>query len=589
MKKVTTKPWLTIMLFIGIASASLPLQAKEATDCASSSAKTLNKAAQPYDEAIRKAAERYDVQPTLIKAVMAGGSCFDPVKVSPNGALGLMQLLPATAYRFGAMDITDPAANIDAGTRYLSYLLKRYAGDITTVLAAHAADEGWEGSNETLHSSAQDIQEPVSRTLDILLKLDNRKKANRQAKALLKSWKKSAKAYQQALLASPQTRAHEFFTAWYKARMEKVHYPRTADARSCGGFSAKTLASKAAPYETLIQKAAKRHGVNTALIKSVIAAESCYREMVVSPKGASGLMQLMPETAAELGVMDIFDPEENINAGTRYLGWLIRYYGGSYTHAIAAYNAGPGRILQGVPVTIEFAETRSYINTVLTHLTRLETDKKSAEQAQLLLADWRQAELVYQAVLGGETLPPSPTEEMAASESTTTENMPATGQPALILASYREVKTADSAQPIPVTTANIHLLPTSASQDIVRIKRITSTVIATEPVATPSVQTSAETLPPATQPQAAPPTALPDCSAMPAPLTAQTQQQGNGRYTAFFYTVESGETLETIAKKLAANVQDIIRLNNLQPDVTIRPGSRFRVAECTRSSEASGT
>ena len=440
------------------------------------------------------------------------------------------------------------------------------------MLAAHAADEGWEGNDETLHSSAQDIQEPVTRTLDILLKLDNRKKANRQAKALLKTWKKSAKAYQQALLASPQTRAHQIFAAWYQSRMEKVHYPRTSDARSCGGFSAKTLTNKAAPYESIIQKAAKRHGVNTALVKSVIAAESCYREMVVSPKGASGLMQLMPETAAELGVMDIFDPEENINAGTRYLGWLVRYYGGSYTHAIAAYNAGPGRIIQETPVTIEFAETRGYINTVLTHLTRLETNPKSTEQAQSLLADWRQAELVYQAALRGETLPVTPAEAIAADEPATTENIPATGQPAVILASYREVKTADSAQPIPANTVNAHLLPTSASQDIVRVKRITSTVIAT-----------AETVPPATQTPAVQPASLLDCNDIPTPLTAQTQQQGNGRYSAFFYTTGNGETLEKIATKLQANVQDIMRLNNLQPDAAIRPGSRFRVAECTRS------
>ncbi len=193
-----------------------------------------------------------------------------------------------------------------------------------------------------------------------------------------------------------------------------MHYPRTPEARGCGGFSAKTLGSKAAPYEDIIQKAAKRHGVSPALVKSVIAAESCYREMVVSYKGASGLMQLMPETAEELGVFDIFDPQENINAGTRYLSWLLRHYDGSITHAIAAYNAGAGRIGQGEPVTISFAETRGYIRTVLTHLTRLEKGKQGIADANLLLAGWEQTDLEYQAALRGETLASVPPEAVLA-------------------------------------------------------------------------------------------------------------------------------------------------------------------------------
>ncbi|MBU2003849.1 MAG: transglycosylase SLT domain-containing protein [Gammaproteobacteria bacterium] len=550
---------MSIIFATGMACTPLHLHAGETTVCPLNSAKALNQAAQPYNEAIQKAAKRYAVKPALIKAVIAGGSCFDPVKVSPKGAVGLMQLLPATAVRFGALDITDPHANIDAGARYLSYLLKRYQGSIAEVLAAHAADEGWEGSYETIHSLFQDTREPVTRTLGILLKLDNGKKTNRHAKALLKTWEKSAEAYQHALLASPPSPAAKAFATWYKSRLTKVHYPRTPDARSCGGFSAKTLSQKAAPYEAIIKQAAKRHGVNIALIKSVIAAESCYREMVVSPKGASGLMQLMPETAAELGVLDIFDPEENINAGTRYLGWLVRYYGGSVTHAIAAYNAGPGRITLGAPVTIEFTETRGYINTVLTHLTKLESNQKALQYNQLLLAAWNQAELEYQAALRGETLPTIPAE---------------TGQPSVILAYLRNEGTAGTPPAVATPLANVHLIPTAPHQDIVRVKRISSAVVF--PVEMPAL---------AMQPQALVPATLPDCSALPTTLLAQTQQQGSGRYAAFFYPVQPGETLELIAQKLEANVQDIIRLGKLLPDSLPKAGNLLRVAECFRPPE----
>lgn len=595
----------------------IPLQghAEEGVDCSKSSAKALNKAAQPYKDAIQKAATRYDVKQSLIKAVMAGGSCFDQTKVSSTGAIGLMQLTPATAMRFGAFDMSDQDANIDAGTRYLRYLMDRYQGSIAEVLAAYRADEGWKGPKETIHSNFVDIQEPVATTLDILLKLANNKKANRQAKTLLKTWEESAESYQHALLALPPTPAQKALAAWYQSRLVKVHYARTPDARSCGGFSSKTLNNKAAPYDAIIKQAAKRHGVSPALIKSVIAAESCYREMVVSPKGASGLMQLMPETAAELGVLDIFDPEENINAGTRYLSWLIRYYGGSVTHAIAAYNAGAGRIPQGAPVTISFTETRGYINTVLTHLTKLESSKQSAQQAQLMLADWKQAELEYQAALRGETLAVAP-EETPAEATTPGKDAQPTAQteqqPEVVLAAWRNAQAAAAAptQAIPeAQAANVQLIPASAAQDdIVRVKRI-STAVANLPTAeTPStaqtpaaVQTAmappeqipAESLPPAQAPvetaipmveqQPAPTTGLLDCSTMPASLLAQTQQQGSGRYAAFFYPVQPGETLGSIAQKLDVNLQDIIQLSSLQPGSLPRPGSLLRVAECSRT------
>jgi len=121
------------------------------------------------------------------------------------------------------------------------------------------------------------------------------------------------------------------------------------------------------PYDSLITAAALRHRLDEKLITSVIAVESNFDPRAVSPKNARGLMQLMPDTARRLGVTDIFDPEQNINAGARYLRELLDRYSGDLTLALAAYNAGPERVTQyrGVP---PFPETRAYLSRISARL-----------------------------------------------------------------------------------------------------------------------------------------------------------------------------------------------------------------------------
>ena len=120
----------------------------------------------------------------------------------------------------------------------------------------------------------------------------------------------------------------------------------------------------AEPFGELIQAAAKRYSVDADLITSVIAAESNFDPQAVSRRNARGLMQLLPVTAAQLGVKNIFDPKENIEAGTRYLGDLLQLYRSDLALALAAYNAGPERVqLYGRRVP-PFPETVSYVRRV---------------------------------------------------------------------------------------------------------------------------------------------------------------------------------------------------------------------------------
>ena len=116
--------------------------------------------------------------------------------------------------------------------------------------------------------------------------------------------------------------------------------------------------------EPLIRRYADRNRLDPKLVRAVIRAESAFNPRAVSSKGAMGLMQLMPATAAELDVEDAFDPEANIAGGTRYLRQMFDAFGGQVELALAGYNAGPNAVRHygGIP---PFAETRQYVQRVL--------------------------------------------------------------------------------------------------------------------------------------------------------------------------------------------------------------------------------
>jgi soluble lytic murein transglycosylase len=143
---------------------------------------------------------------------------------------------------------------------------------------------------------------------------------------------------------------------------DKRYFPLPARQQAS---SRRFTAPKHRGYDGLIRLTAQIHDVPAALVKAVIAAESLFDSSAVSRKGAQGLMQLMPETAAALGVADPLVAEQNVSGGVRYLREMLDRYG-DMGRALAAYNAGPTAVdrYQGIP---PYPETRDYVKRVMTY------------------------------------------------------------------------------------------------------------------------------------------------------------------------------------------------------------------------------
>lgn len=140
------------------------------------------------------------------------------------------------------------------------------------------------------------------------------------------------------------------------------------------------------PFQKVIRAAAERYNLDADLIHCVIAVESNFDPKAISPKNARGLMQLMPQTAAQLGVKDVFDPEENVNAGTHYLRDLLTKYGNNLTLALAAYNAGPERVDQYGHRVPPYLETMKYVQRISKSYTKIKAasaQQKNTESHEL--------------------------------------------------------------------------------------------------------------------------------------------------------------------------------------------------------------
>lgn len=149
---------------------------------------------------------------------------------------------------------------------------------------------------------------------------------------------------------------------------KKGNFPSilSATQHATGPTASSASSTSSSDIIKMIQLAAKKQGVDPKLAQAIARAESDYSPSVVSSAGAVGVMQLMPETAAGLGVSDINDPRQNIDGGVRYLKQMLTTFNGDVSMAVAAYNAGPQAVknYNGVP---PYSETQSYVQKVLSY------------------------------------------------------------------------------------------------------------------------------------------------------------------------------------------------------------------------------
>jgi soluble lytic murein transglycosylase-like protein len=138
------------------------------------------------------------------------------------------------------------------------------------------------------------------------------------------------------------------------------------------GFRTTTLpvaGQRTSAWDEVIEERAAANGLRAELVRAVIQVESAFNPRARSPKGAMGLMQLMPATASDFGVSNPYDPEQNIRGGVAYLRWLIDRFDGDEVLALAAYNAGPGTVAKYGRTVPPYRETRAYLQKVQTRAT----------------------------------------------------------------------------------------------------------------------------------------------------------------------------------------------------------------------------
>jgi soluble lytic murein transglycosylase len=161
-----------------------------------------------------------------------------------------------------------------------------------------------------------------------------------------------------ALVLTYATPVQAQLLSWGDSRSPaQISSPKAA----ASSFTASRVARRETPYDGLIDHHASLNGVEPELVRAVIQAESAFNPRAISPKGAAGLMQLMPSIIAEYDVLDVFDPADNIRAGVAYLRDLLKRYEGNVELALAAYNAGPTAVARHGGQVPPYRETRQYV------------------------------------------------------------------------------------------------------------------------------------------------------------------------------------------------------------------------------------
>ncbi|MFI5360332.1 MAG: lytic transglycosylase domain-containing protein [Elusimicrobiota bacterium] len=293
----------------------------------------------PYADVIEKAARASGLDPALLRAVVVAKSGYQADR-SYAGAYGLMGISArnAKAYGYTTSQILDPEVNLKVGSDMLVDLIKMFGGDVHRALAAYQA-----GPAAVLSSGG----------------IPNDRNVTDFMNAVQRALGPAARAA--SLPVRPNTIRAPLRDAVQKDAIELAEQGRKG--RGVG------------QYRPLIDQVAEKSGIDPRLMEAVIMQEDPSGDpRAVSSKGALGLGQLMPKTAAALGVKDAFDPVENLRAVARHIKHLTKVFNGDAVLIAAAYNAGEGTVgrLQRVP---RVPETMAYVRRVFNNYASL-TDKK---------------------------------------------------------------------------------------------------------------------------------------------------------------------------------------------------------------------
>lgn len=280
----------------------------------------------------------------LLASIVLAESGGNPRALSPAGAQGLAQLMPGTARRFGVNNSYDPAQNLRGAAAYLSFLLKRFKGDLVLVVAAYNAGE----HAVDRHGGVPPYRETRNYVPRVL-------SAFEAAGAVASSY--NPKAYKWFWDSIPTKLRGG-------SRSNALELVRTQRANGRRMFGSKPdLRRILKRWGPQIEKAAERGKISEALLAGVVAA-SGGNPRSVSPFGGKGLGHLPPEIIRKYKVKDPFNVEQNLRGTAAYLSDLIDTYRGDLVMALAAYNAGAASVRQykGVP---PFGETREFVPRVL--------------------------------------------------------------------------------------------------------------------------------------------------------------------------------------------------------------------------------
>lgn len=295
----------------------------------------------PYRELIEKAAKASGIDPALLKAIVSAKSGFD-AKRSVAGGYGLMGISARNAkiYGYTARQMLDPETNIKVGSDMLAGLLKQFGGDVHRALAAYQV-----GPLAVLRSGGVPNDREVRDFMNAV-----------------------------ELSLGPQARAAQVpvktIRSPLKYEVQKDLIELAQQARHGTGVSR---------YRPLIERMAAQFGVDSKLMEAMVMQEDPWGDpRRVSPAGARGLAQLMPDTAAQYGVRDSFDPLQSLRGMARYMKHLSERFGGDKVLIAASYNSGEGTVsrLGRVP---RYKETMAYVRRVFNNYFALTDTKVDVE------------------------------------------------------------------------------------------------------------------------------------------------------------------------------------------------------------------